>query len=505
MSTLLLAGVFLVPMLGYAQNGVLLSASEQKMLNDIVKDEAIVLSDLEIETPGLLQTNPFYFFKNWRRSTQKTFAFSTLKKAELQLDFLNERAAEIKLFFDINAANEDALGQALDTYTESVTQLQSYMSALKPAPQDESLSALLDTLVDKSTIHSMLFDELKNNAGSRLRDKFTRAQSAMSMVTMDAMRRLGTPSDFYLRFIRVYAGQRHTLLREIRVAEALSYFLENNDTQNPLFNELILLKEHMAITALGKIAGNGMDVSFAALAIEQVPGDALRRILTIDMFREFSQDSEFLNHITVARQRMLEESEEDRVIGKPQATLRIEHVKKASAFIAQALQEKIITSKAVSALQLRTLFNIEQAEASLAGGQYVDAFGQASAAAASAQNAVGYIIRVYNNFASVTRELQDLKYSFDILTTTITELGFTKETNPELFVLLQKAEKALVTTSDLLVEKKVRVDTLIPSMREALRSVIAVGQKLEILVKDIEAAKAAAQKNESLIKRVLPQ
>jgi len=57
--------------------------------------EEVTTEDLGISDPGLLPTNPFYFLKEWGRGVRQLFAFNPIKKAELELRFTNEKAAEL--------------------------------------------------------------------------------------------------------------------------------------------------------------------------------------------------------------------------------------------------------------------------------------------------------------------------------------------------------------------------------------------------------------------------
>src|SRR3990167_11007107 len=56
----------------------------------------ITTQDLEVEDPGMLPTSPFYFLKNWTRTIKRTITFDQTKKAELELEIINQQAAEIK-------------------------------------------------------------------------------------------------------------------------------------------------------------------------------------------------------------------------------------------------------------------------------------------------------------------------------------------------------------------------------------------------------------------------
>ncbi|MDP2650634.1 MAG: DUF5667 domain-containing protein, partial [bacterium] len=61
-----------------------------------VAGDEITISDLGVEKTGILPTNPFYFIKEWGRGAQLLFASDPVRKTELELRFVNEKAAELK-------------------------------------------------------------------------------------------------------------------------------------------------------------------------------------------------------------------------------------------------------------------------------------------------------------------------------------------------------------------------------------------------------------------------
>ena len=83
----------------------------------------IKISDLGIESTGILPSNPFYFFKSFRRSLRDTFSWSDLSKAQSQLNTLNEQAAEIKQLNDINPDEFSGFSRAVKNYRETAVNL----------------------------------------------------------------------------------------------------------------------------------------------------------------------------------------------------------------------------------------------------------------------------------------------------------------------------------------------------------------------------------------------
>src|SRR3989338_8115513 len=80
--------------------------------------EEITTADLGVENPGLLPTNPFYFFKEWGRGIKMFFTFNKVSKAGYELEITNQKAAELKKVQEVEPNDIEALNKALDNYNE---------------------------------------------------------------------------------------------------------------------------------------------------------------------------------------------------------------------------------------------------------------------------------------------------------------------------------------------------------------------------------------------------
>lgn len=116
--------------------------------------------DLGVDRPGILPTNPFYFFKEFSRGVRRFFAFDPEKRAELELKILNERAAEIQVVERLNPDNTEALVRAIDNYNEGVDRLRVRLDILRDTSENPNIDRLLDKLMDRSLRHQQLFDEI---------------------------------------------------------------------------------------------------------------------------------------------------------------------------------------------------------------------------------------------------------------------------------------------------------------------------------------------------------
>ncbi|MFH1626716.1 MAG: DUF5667 domain-containing protein [bacterium] len=116
--------------------------------------------NLGIENPGMLPISPFYFLKEWGRGINKFFIFDPVKKVELELREINERAAEIKKVEEIAPQNIKALERASINYQKNTAQLENHLKNLKKTSQNPDVNNLLNNLIDTLSIHQELFGDL---------------------------------------------------------------------------------------------------------------------------------------------------------------------------------------------------------------------------------------------------------------------------------------------------------------------------------------------------------
>lgn len=83
---------------------------------------AIPLSEPRFLPPGVLPSNPFYFFKEWKRNISKSFIFSPKKMTLFELGVLNERAAEIDKLIKLLPEEKYVIESAIDSYFADLNQ-----------------------------------------------------------------------------------------------------------------------------------------------------------------------------------------------------------------------------------------------------------------------------------------------------------------------------------------------------------------------------------------------
>src|SRR3989344_9184535 len=141
---------------------------------EVSENSTISLQTLGVSKTGLLPTNPFYFFKEWKRGIQRFFTFNKTKKTVLELDIANQKAAELKSLEEIQPDNTEAIQKALRNYEEAVLRLKERLQNLQKTNDTKTFDDFLSSLTEQPLKHQQLLEELS--------EKFEDAQETIEEI-----------------------------------------------------------------------------------------------------------------------------------------------------------------------------------------------------------------------------------------------------------------------------------------------------------------------------------
>jgi len=171
---------------------------------------------------------------------------------------------------------------------------------------------------------------------------------------------------------------------------------------------------------------------------------------------------ELKSELNILRQRLLEKVEETNGIGAPEAAQSISAARELLAEVEGKIAEsQIAVSSAIRQLVERAKFNLSQAEVFYDEENYGSAFGQATAASAAAKNAW---LQLASTAVTRAHDLDSLKQKYDQLIVVANDAGLVAENSPELFKLLNEAEKKIVSVARL-IESKARPEAIANAIR----------------------------------------
>lgn len=165
---------------------VLNSAAAQTADDAPAAAEEITTSDLGVDNPGLLPTNPFYFLKEWGRGIRMFFTFDKVAKIEYELKIANQKAAELKKVEELRPNNTEALQKALDNYNENIEKLNNRLQSLQETSGNPNVDKLLDNLEERAVKHQQLFEELKAKH-EELNEELDKAEETVSGILEHAV------------------------------------------------------------------------------------------------------------------------------------------------------------------------------------------------------------------------------------------------------------------------------------------------------------------------------
>lgn len=471
----------------YSPNGDLVDA--------LITKELIEVEDLEIENPGILSTNPFYFIKQLRRSTWRVFSVSPVKRAEFELNILNEKAAELKRLQEIFPDNNDALLDALNLYEENIYPLNKSLdklSNLNKKDYDDFLTKLFNTGVK----HIKLFDELKEGSEIRVRERLNEAQTQLSGVMAKGILLDGYES-FGKRFNNIADKLAGSILKEIKIVEVLDRF-QGELPVDSLENQVVAkLKENFILKTEAKLVAEDLRAILPAF-LEKLPGDSWRRIKMLDESREYVTTPDLRNDLTLVRQLILDLATQTREISKTDS----DNLAEDSTMLLEFLEgrKENLRNSYIKSILASAGFNLEQAEYSMKDGHYIQALGQASSAMASLQNALSQSLFVgENGEENINKELMGLKEFYDLLVSTADDSQLDYQNISELNDLFILAEESLVELSD---NADDSLDEVIPALRGVKVLLFQLESSLENAVNNVELKLQKKKAAQPLIKKV---
>lgn len=416
--------------------------------------------DLGTNGSGLLPSNPFYFLKEFGRNFRKLLLPGQIRKADLELTVLNEKAAELLKLSEIAPDNMEALKKAASNYQAAAGELRLRFENIEEDSNNPNIDRLLDQLVDRSLRHQQLFDELIKNAGDKeFIPSITEAREKLAEVLAAAAKKLDNPVDFSNRFSTIL-NLKNDFLSELRAAGLLDNVEEKLSGEER--KAVSQAKEDIINRLSGHLEALKIANPAALLELSEVPGDWLRAVKVLDELRERTTNSDLKNELSITRQKVLNNSSTQGGIGAEEVSKVIEESKKIIGEVEAKIAEREGAVKAsVKQLLERAKFNLGQAETFYESEEYNAAFGQATAAHAAARNAWAQLVpEVLDHSAG----LESAKAQYDILFKKINDSNLTKEQNPRLFQLLSEVERRIVELTRL-IEQKAAPEVVASSLR----------------------------------------
>lgn len=468
----------------------------------LAAEPSVLANDPVIENPGLLPTNPFYFLKRVRRLTQRAITLNAVKRAELEVDILNQKAAELKRLMEIVGEDDEAVLAAIKLYEESLGRLQSYLSAVKETSETPQSAALLNKLLETGFKHFRIFSELETDKEVLTAERLERLQLKFAEILNSVFGRLDTEEGLKGRLEKIIAKQKDNFSDLTASLMALDR-LEGKMGDNLLLARIFLDSEEDLVLELVAWLESG-NIDSLAVLFDDLPGNGIRHIQLLDILRDRPLSSDLKNKLTIIRQRLLDDLKDRRILSKADSEKAIAEARRLVNLLGEALASSELKNSSASVLLARVQFNLIQAEASFAANQPGEAFGQATVAIAAARNSLGQLLRLElkNGRPDLNKTLLRLKNDYDNLARSLEDNELTAETAPNLFALLAAIEKSIVKIADLAADKSASIDRINLVLRDTKLLLKKAEQEFKNILRQLEAATASKKAGQSLIEKV---
>lgn len=472
--------------------------------------EAITTQDLSAKNVGLLPTSPLYFLKNWNRTIQKTFTFNPVKKAELEVKFANERAAEIKKLEETAPQNVAAITNASVKYQQNMDQLKTRLEGLKETSQNPNVDNLLNKLADQSLKHQQLFDELKTKFADQkdLTQNLDQAQQKSIDTQAIVVEKIDSMDKFKARVENAATAQKSEF-KDLKAAEFIDR-LGEKVAQKPEFidkgKEISNLKQDLLLKFGAQLESQQLSAQTStstsvAPTIKELPGDQLRRLKLLDEVREQVVNPELKSELNVTRQGILDKTNSKGLINEGDVKTEIGNADQLIQKIENLIsQREGDVGVSVKQLLERAKFNLESAKSAFDVGNYGNAFGQATAASAAAKNALNQLMTTSKDYQNI---VDDLKNRYDTLNAKVKTSNINEADNPKLYSLLSDTEKQILELSKLINQKAApdKINALIQGIKLSLSTIenFLMRRGFELQPRAVEAIPVSTEGTETRI------
>ncbi len=399
---------------------------------------AISLSDLGVDNPGLLPTNPFYFVKEWGRALKQLVTFDPVKKAQLELQVTTEKAAELKQVVDLNPKNADVLSRALGNYNNGIEKLKSELESLDPTSADAIV--LANDIASQSLKYQELLEELKASHPDAS-DSIGAVQDKIDETIQELVSKEGSV-DLRELIDNAVSSQKDDLGREIKALPFISR-LEEAATSAEARAKLDEAKSDQILKFEGRINADGLTPKAVAEIIGQLPTTDQIKLKVTDDLANFLTNPATKSSLSDLRGQIADKLALKSQISSTDVSALIDAATQAIADVDSSIAVKGADYKMPA--NIKSLLDnarsfLSKANDDFKAERYGAAFGEANAAFREAVNASRALS---GESKSLDKDAANLSEKLTELQKSAGDQGLSNIDNPKLFNTLKDAENIL--------------------------------------------------------------
>lgn len=362
-------------------------------------EDGVTAENLGIPNPGILPTNPFYFFKELARGVRRFFTFDPVQRAEYELEVINQKAAELDVVEEMSPEDDEALSRAIENYNENVERLRAQLTALAEESENPNIDRLLEKLSERVLRHQELFDELRERH-EEIRERIEGAQDDLD----ETVRPFFERGQFCQRLKgQLEAGvaenpSPEAALRALRAVNKWEEKAESDEARTCLAE----LEERLVSLLEEKAEEAGVAVEDL---VARLRGGEDVRLRALDDVREHAS-GQVRDRLSALRPQILERLGGD-VTAEEISSAAIREAEAVVDKLEDAIEETGDAPTAVLVLARNANAELESAKSAFESGDYGLAFGYANAARVTARGALRALLRLENRPAPLPPETDE--------------------------------------------------------------------------------------------------
>ena len=332
---LLISGVLFFAALAMAQEATTIDEFSATL------DETV--EDLGIGEPNILPDSPFYFLKEWSRTIQNVFAFSTVDKAQLKEKFSSERLLEVKKMVEQNK-NQEQIENAIRSYREEIGEMQTFTERIRETVEEsEQVGQFLNEFIQQQTVHQRVLQKLEEQVPQEVFEKIQEARNEHLEKFSQIMTQLENKEKLQERLeqnLQEMTGSKFKEFKNLEILKQLETKApeEAKDAiRGAQENTLLKLKETLQQLPL-QTQGKFQDY------VEKISGEKETQMEIIDSLKEELKELPMLKeNLLQSRERIMEKIQETIQIKEQTQTNACPTIEKTAATFCQ--EGRIIIKK----------------------------------------------------------------------------------------------------------------------------------------------------------------
>ena len=332
---LLISGVLFFAALAMAQEATTIDEFSATL------DETV--EDLGIGEPNILPDSPFYFLKEWSRTIQNVFAFSTVDKAQLKEKFSSERLLEVKKMVEQNK-NREQIENAVGNYQKEIGEMAKVTERIREtAEESEQVGQFLDKFIQQQTVQQRVLQKLEEQVPQEVFEKIQEARNEHLEKFSQIMTQLENKEKLQERLeqnLQEMTGSKFKEFKNLEILKQLETKApeEAKDAiRGAQENTLLKLKETLQQLPL-QTQGKFQDY------VEKISGEKETQMEIIDSLKEELKELPMLKeNLLQSRERIMEKIQETIQIKEQTQTNACPTIEKTAATFCQ--EGRIIIKK----------------------------------------------------------------------------------------------------------------------------------------------------------------